>query len=95
MSDVGSILAKAKQLLVEKGWIKGDLHTSEGYCMLGAVNAATPDKHERQCAKSVLYAVIPDKFSSIDDYNDAESRSKGQVLAKFDKAISKCVSSHY
>lgn len=33
-------LAKARQLIQEKGWIKGDLHDTDGYCLLGAIFTA-------------------------------------------------------
>ncbi|WIF20566.1 hypothetical protein SEA_JFLIX2_76 [Rhodococcus phage Jflix2] len=37
MTTTADALRKGIELLEEHGWIQGDMHTSDGYCALGAV----------------------------------------------------------
>ena len=39
--DIADILVDSKNLIGSEGWITEELHTNEGYCLLGAIREVT------------------------------------------------------
>lgn len=87
-------LVEARSLIQDVGWTQGTYATYAegnkviGYCALGALSAthAGPEiRHDaimRLSKQTVQY-----NGSDIVSYNDAEGRTKEEVLAVFDQAI--------
>lgn len=86
------ILLDAANILEEKGWIQRERSRGTNYCMLGAIEVATYgrircflrswDDHD-----PVLREAVNHVQNSLDGlapwiWNDAESRTKEQVIAK-------------
>ena len=81
---VVAALKRIRKLLVEKGWIQGQLRTAEGRCLIGAMcdacfNASVGRVH------AILKVTA--RTSSLGHWNDAKGRTKRHVLALIDKAI--------
>lgn len=90
------VLQKAKKIL-EKGWCKGMEDDGAGnHCATGALRAAGcydlpfAEDVEKTLAKAMVRGFNPEEDyaqDTIQNYNDAESRRRYQVLAAFDRAI--------
>lgn len=89
------VLKKARALIAEHGLAKntyGDKH--DGFCAVGALRAAHPNKEYTDNTLRVLAAPLPavwrddkDPWFAIVNWNDQVDRTKAQVLSLFTKAI--------
>lgn len=85
--------------LIKAGWIQGraaeaDAVGNMSYCMTGAMNHAV---HTLNASNNAYYDAIyaveqavrygKKYYGTIISFNDADGRTKRQVLAKFDKAL--------
>lgn len=95
MGMVERTLIKARRLLIDYGWIKGDFESECNgkvcYCTEGAIHASSIDWNIEDEAHSVFIDANPSVTrnfnNSIPDWNDVARRRKGQVIKAFDKAI--------
>jgi hypothetical protein len=90
--DVHEVLVKARNLIDREGHAKlttGD--SLRGRCIQGALgDAVGGDKWDRYCAPLVVEAVRQMGFAHICaacSWNNAEERTKEEVLARFDNPI--------
>lgn len=81
------ILKKARQLLVEEGWIQGALSSPDGFCVLGALWESSSLRKPGSPAYAALLGMMSTK--DLATYNDRPGRTKRQVLGKFSTAIRK------
>lgn len=98
MSTKQNLIA-AKQLIIDSGWGQGEYRSPRGcYCALGAVREIIrPDSWIGMVEPPEIIALIEavkmtDDFMSggffgVIDWNDAEGRTKEDVLELFDEAI--------
>ena len=94
--DAGDlVLAEAAELIEKHGWIQDELHTVNGYCLIGALRAAKlralpPDLTEsgrRAIHNSVRHRLqITINAWGLVDWNDAYGRTKSQVIAALNEA---------
>lgn len=92
------ILVKAKGLIEKHGWTQDKYHAPTGeFCSLGAIRYAIWDCLDRSSTDDVYYKAktaflraTDSGYSSDVAFNDAEGRTKDEVLAVFDKAIAAC-----
>lgn len=101
MISAKQVLIDAKALIQKHGWIQGSYGNSYiGYCASGAIcsvaqaagwaAAAEAAPVARAAASAVARAAGPAAARAeldIVEYNDAQGRTKEEVLAVFDKAI--------
>lgn len=92
MSIAKEILIQAKQVIVDNGWCQGKVMNAAGQCcMAGALNLATAGDVNRyygtgrEEARRFLGKFVP--YGGVVEFNDADGRTKEEVLAIFDKAI--------
>jgi hypothetical protein len=82
------ILKKARERIA-KGWTKGDMRkrVKDGmaYCALGAIKASGAKAYAQ--AYPWLQAAVGGEEVSVMIWNDSPKRTKGEVLAAFDRAI--------
>lgn len=63
------------------------------FCAFGAISKVAPQApyataFDIRCrADKALYAVLPEGFSSVEDFNDADETTHADVLALFDRAV--------
>lgn len=96
-----SILKAARDRIIA-GWLQGDMCARVGgkcaFCMAGAVRAAGKGNGGYAKPIKVLASAIDPKWNMYGEdvsyaqgiviaYNDSDTRTKKQVLNKFDKAI--------
>ena len=81
------VLKQARQNIVEYGWIQGQYRTDEGYCALGAIEDVPVGDQTRLGAIGALLNQVPVTFGGVAIYNDAEGRTKEDILGLFDRAI--------
>lgn len=81
--------ATAIEILETQGWIQGSAHTSEGYCLLGAIDAAFKYQVELGLIRldwsygrqHDLYNYLKDKLqSTLAKWNDKRGRTKEEVI---------------
>lgn len=83
MSDVKKILADAAALIRENGWVQekyGSL--GEGYCLVGAVIAASGGTGRYH----VAYRVLTDEVENPLTWNDTKGRTQEEVLELLGRA---------
>ena len=99
--EILETLTKARQLLLDKEWTQGCFGREasgkacmtidpkcSAYSMEGALRAATLVYPVRWACEDVLAECIPIKSSvHLYGWNDAEDRTKEQVIAVYDRAI--------
>lgn len=96
------VLRKAKGLLEERGWTQHVYVDESGcYCVRGACYAAAGcevwpltvsagDQPAAETAQYILGEVTGcNLLNSVGSWNDYEKRTKSQVMAAFDQAISR------
>lgn len=92
MATPSQIIARARELLKERGWVQGTLRSKNGYCTIGALHAASKELkggHNRRKALEIVAQVAARRrghryFSSETDiwrYNDESGRKKAEVLS--------------
>jgi hypothetical protein len=86
-------LARAKEILIERGWVQGMLMSPDGYCLLGSVDAATGShSHRAQVVREVLEEFLrhDDKIrssaSGVAGWNDHPQRTQAEVLDALHRA---------
>lgn len=79
---------------MEKGWIQNRSFSPQGYCATGAI-AEAGDEESRHHLEVYAFCPVRPFFRAanniqgmISDWNDAKGRTKSEVIAAFDKAIS-------
>lgn len=89
-------LERAKDLLINCGWIQGSPGSSaRGFCMTGAIGEVVSSFSDQLAVRAALKEHLPEKFDyrcrcsgcQIIAYNDADGRTKEEILAVFDKAL--------
>ena len=101
-AEVHDVLVKARNLIDREGWHGREFSEPGGVCAGSAIERATdtPDPLARRCVYDAFIAVnalppVPALHPDINGvgaivlWNDAEGRTKEEVLAAFDKAIAK------
>ena len=73
-------LKPVASILRKHGWIQGRMHNSNGYCLLGAIDAAFDNPFQVVAVRSIIRERIGD-YSSISAWNDNPHRTIEQVLA--------------
>jgi hypothetical protein len=62
-----------------------------GYCLLGALKAATPNTHKRQCVGTVLdMAAQAMGHKSMVSFNDQVIEDKASAIAFIDEVLQRC-----
>lgn len=90
MSEVSEGLTRTKRLIESDGWIQGDLHNSDGYCLMGALCHEVENAQVRlACGVALLEAI--DRYTlggaSIISFNDYRGRTVEQIYRVLDEAI--------
>jgi hypothetical protein len=89
-------LKKGKEAIEKYGWIQGNMgRPNLGYCAMGAINDQRVSHVDYKSAIHALWVELPpgnydeSELSPhpIAQWNDAEGRTKEEVLALYDKAI--------
>lgn len=99
-----NIYAKAAEILIERGWTKGYLRASDGYCVNGALMEAAgfPLLYKTYGDPRFELLILPiiehlslsatddgDCLGSyLDDWNDADETTKDDVLATLEAVAS-------
>jgi len=87
--SVEEVLTKAKELILDKGWIQGEARSPEGFCTLGAVmEVSTFDSSwniKVAAVETYLEKVTGADF--IPGWNDEETRTLNEVIDAFDRAL--------
>jgi hypothetical protein len=80
--EIIQVLRKARDLLVREGWVQGERHSADGYCLLGALEACgrPHDDAPGQALRLTL-------GHSIMMWNDAPRRTVDDVLNLIDRTI--------
>lgn len=95
------IIAKAKEIIIREGWIKGSYYRpGEGYCMMGALRKAAwgsyrfggswldePANFEEYNQAQVCIETKAIGGVTIAWFNDKPTTTKEDVIAAFDKAL--------
>jgi hypothetical protein len=77
--DWRKILLDAADVIEKDGWIQGRMRDKNGYCIHGAINEVSKNRlYQRALAKLELWRMISGQ--PIGRWNDADGRTKGQVL---------------
>jgi hypothetical protein len=71
------VLLDAANILEEQGWIRGNLCRPEGYCILGAMDAAKPPA----AAMVIAFMRLEKKLGPPAQWNDTPGRTKEEVIA--------------
>lgn len=81
-------LEKARQLLIDKGWVQGVYGDQEGkHCAVGAIFEITSNSNlENECCDALTANT---KYRYVVDFNDAPGRTKKQVLGLFTRTINR------
>lgn len=87
MSETLKILSGAKELLVNRGWIQGNFASECGYCAIGAINRSVAGDTGPAFRALANAAGIGCSWAEIGAWNDADERTKADVLDAFDRAI--------
>lgn len=86
---VRETLIEARRLIAEKGWIQRDLESPQGFCLMGALLAASagapPTRTALLSARNALLRALAS--DSLVLWNDAPERTAADVLALLDTAI--------
>lgn len=94
------VIAGAKKLILEKGWVKGSYICDRGYCLSGALSYSTPGKCENRQAfydacKIVNSTIDPLnsswQFNVIEQWNDEPKRIKEDIVKLLDTAYEKAL----
>lgn len=98
-AETAARLRTARQLLVDKGWTKGQMARNRDnepefpesrharcYCAIGALWAAVPSG-QRLEPLGALLAALPEGYGDIGRYNDQTARTLADILALYDRAI--------
>jgi hypothetical protein len=96
--SVAVTLAEARKLIAQ-GWTQGAykrvVNGVECWCISGAIDKAAPDDKPNELAFAALFHALGDddlylsSSSNLTGWNDAPGRTKEDVLALIDRAISK------
>jgi hypothetical protein len=95
MSLTVEVLQKAKEVLIEDGWIQGAVKNKHGRCAWGAINYATVLLGRQEDGPTVDRAVFifektvspGGSVTGIGVWNDQPWRTFQEVMAQFDQAI--------
>lgn len=82
-------LVEAKNQILTHGWIQRDLESAEGYCIMGAIDAASFDDIESfLSATSLVKSLLRDRghVNAVSSWNDAPHRTEQEVLNLLDEA---------
>jgi hypothetical protein len=92
------VLVEARRLIAEKGWAQGDFALDDDghgynydspratcYCASGAIRLACPEPYGFVRVEKLFCKA--NSIEEIPQWNDAEGRTKDEVLAAFDRAI--------
>jgi len=98
-SEVIRVLDEAKKVLIEKGWTQGyyakdrrgelvGIHDRDAcsFCAVGAIYRASEDASDWARDEAINAVVMATPGFNIPIYNDAEERTKDEILALIDKA---------
>jgi hypothetical protein len=72
------VLLDVAAILEAHGWIKGQMHTSMGYCVIGGLRATNASDLDKQEAAVRLAMHLDTR--SLAGWNDAHERTKEEVL---------------
>ena len=87
-SEVVQTLLKARQLIVERGWIQAAFSSEHGLCGVGAIDEADPTNDSGgDAALIALVRTVTPEFKCFAEFNDTPGRTADQILAKFDEAV--------
>jgi hypothetical protein len=96
-SSARQLLLRARQLLIDKGWTKGDFSKSGRYCALGALNKAAGMRPMGDYAKRPpWYEEARNALQEasgchhIPRFNDDPKTKKQDVLDLFCRAAARC-----
>lgn len=84
---VSNLLQEARAL-IERGWCQGEFQIEEQYCVIGAIETAREKYSARTgiTAQKVLW-LHSGGGCSLPNWNDQPGRTKEEVLALFDRAL--------
>lgn len=88
---VSNLLQEARAL-IERGWCQGELQIKERYCVIGAIETAGETAGEKYFGETVMTAqkvlwVHSGGGGSLAAWNDTAGRTREEVLALFDRAL--------
>ena len=93
MARVLEALRRVRRRLAREGWIRGNMHTERGYCMLGVLRAEKATPLLSPILERGMYPQwgppSGSTYSRIMAWNDELGRNKEQVFALLDGLIAK------
>lgn len=84
---VATAILRAKKLIEAKGWVRGALCNDAGYCITGAIIAATTDRDVQDLAFECVRKECGSKFAV--QWNDTVAASKSEVMKMMVKAAAR------
>lgn len=72
------VLLDAADILEERGWIQGFSRTSDGYCIMGALDAASA---VTEPARNALFMLAYKIGGPVPQWNDTPGRTKEEAIA--------------
>jgi len=89
--NVSEVLNKAADLIEEKGWVQEAFSNRYGYCAIGAIRECiwgkdVPSNSPELWDGAIERLVKTVREAHIPSWNDAEGRTKEEVIAKLREA---------
>jgi hypothetical protein len=83
-----SVCLQAAEILREKGWVQDVMHSDQGYCMVGAIEAAARGSHHFRFAvqDAVNRHLGRHKSDALSVWNDMPGRTREEVIAALEAA---------
>lgn len=80
-----AVLAKAAEVIRERGWIQGTYSTTEGCCVVGAMYQAATFLREPEGVLAGAENVLRGEVGHIVSWNDSFETTKERVLSVLDR----------
>lgn len=88
MSEVKEALIKARALIKDHGWVQNQPGSHrDGFCMIGALAEICPMRQPDVFFEAVDALRDTTGYMHVTSFNDAEGRTKEEVIQAFDRAI--------
>lgn len=85
-------LAKVRDVIMERGWIQGEMRTPDGVCLLGGIDAAAFGDRQHRAVQAVLERYLGSLIGlphgiNIPKWNDSDGRTFNEVITVLDGCI--------
>lgn len=87
MMNVQLVIATASEMIRKYGFVQGKLKSSDGFCIVGAIVAATNDEELRWLAVECVRKTCG--WTLLSKWNDNPGRTKAEAIALLKRAMSR------